>query len=226
MRLPHNDDTLVVNRAVSTDRSDCEDVGEEGARAAFERAVEGLRAQGAPEAEGLDLTQVHVARLSQGAGKLGEPSTMRTRVQQYIFSAPRVVDDIVISDSSLSVGVHRSGALASIRSTGMLATPRADARRGTLRSRRTSSAELEERVQREFPGSEAHSLGLRYIGTLRAATDAEGVAPHEVYLVFPPLQGTEGRSRGVRVAYSVTDPGAPSIYLDKPSANDHGDRRL
>jgi hypothetical protein len=201
-------------------------VGEEVAREAFEHALDALRAEGAPEAEGLDLTQVHVARLSQGAGRLGEPSTMHTRVQQYIFSAPRVVDQVVISDSSLSVGVHRDGTLASIRSSGLLATPHADARRGSLRSRRTSKAQLEERVQREFPGAGAHSLGLRYIGSLRDATTAQGVAPHEVYLVFPALRGADGRSRGNRVAYSVTDPGAATIYLDKPSTNDSGDRRL
>src|SRR4051812_46529473 len=65
--LPHNDETLVVNSAVTANRTDCEDVGEDVAREAFERALDALRAERAPEVEGLDLAQVHVARLSQGA---------------------------------------------------------------------------------------------------------------------------------------------------------------
>ena len=49
--------------------------------------------------------------------------------------------------------------------------------------------------------------------------------PLELFLVFQPLNGAEGHSRGLRVAYSVTDPTAPANYLDTALPSDKGDRR-
>jgi hypothetical protein len=225
--LARNDDTLLVNGAIADDHGDGEDVGEDSARQSFENALSELAAGGAPEVQNLDLGNVKVSRLVQAAGRIGQPETLNKRVKQYIFSAPRVVGGVPIFDSNFTVGVHRNGAIASLRSSGALPDTNSDAHPSSRRLRRSTANNLHARVLRDFPGPGVHPLGLSY--TLAPGSDtrsgAAEVEPREVCVVFQPLNGGSGRSRGVRVAYSVTDPDAPALYLDGAVPNDHGDPR-
>lgn len=222
---PETDDLLLVNSAVADDHAEGLDIGEAAARRIFEDTVARLSRAGLDDAGGLDLSRTKVSRLRQGSGERGRADTLRSHVKAYVFWAPRTVNGVEVMDSGMTIGVHRSGKLASIHSRGVLPGTVA-AGRAAPRARVASTDQLEARAQSEFPGASIQRLGLMYAVTPQTDEKAaRALEPREVFMVFAPLADGSGYSRGRKVAYSVTDARAPALPLDTMLQHDPGDAR-
>lgn len=221
---PLTDELLMINSIVADDHSEGIDIGEAAARRIFEDTVARLARDGMDDMKGLDLSRVKVSRLRQASGLAGRADTLRQSLKAYVFSAPRTVNGLEVLHSNVTIGVHRSGKLASIHSRGALpgVTP-SDPALASPRARAQSAAEILQRAQVEFPDAHIQGLGLVY--ALDGQTSAAAVEPREVFVVYPRLGDGSSYGRGRAIAYSVTDPSAPVAYLDTQLKNDRGDIR-
>lgn len=222
------DDLLLVNRAVANDHSIDSDIGESAARQIFEDTVAQLASEGTDDVSGLDLRKVKVSRLRQASMQTGKPETLRSGIKAYVFSAPRTVNEYPILNSDVTISVHRSGKLASIRSRGVLpGAALVDARGPVAKSRVVGSDAILKRVRAEHPEADVHSFGLMYVvGTAADTSAGAAVEPREVVMVFDRSNDGSGvRSRGKMVSYSVTDEAAPAVDLYSQLKDDLGDPR-
>lgn len=187
-------DLLAINGAVADDFSSTSDIGQAKAQAIFNAARESLVASHLIANDSLAMADLRAQRLMQGERLRGGPVT--ARVKEYLFEVPHAVGGIEVFGAATTVAVHRSGQIASIRTTGPVAAPAAD--RSTV-TRAVSAEALASRARSEHPNAKIESLGLRY--PWHATQDAALAArPHEAFLVTP-LAQVEGRQLKGRVQY-------------------------
>jgi hypothetical protein len=153
---------LVISGQVADDFVSAEDVGSARAQAVFEKALNAMVSQNLLDPEGVAVRNARTGRVMQGETKPGEKSI--TRVKEYFFEVPRTVAGVEVFGSSITVSVHRSGRIASVRSVGPVVTPTAE------RVKRLFSAEsLSERARKDNPGAEVVPIGLRYVAMPEAS---------------------------------------------------------
>jgi hypothetical protein len=115
---------LVISGQVADDFVSAEDVGSARAQAVFEKALNAMVSQNLLDPEGVAVRNARTGRVMQGETKPGEKSI--TRVKEYFFEVPRTVAGVEVFGSSITVSVHRSGRIASVRSVGPVVTPTAE----------------------------------------------------------------------------------------------------
>jgi hypothetical protein len=228
LRVSHlatSDDLLLVNGPVADDHSAQTDIGESEARRIFEQAISQLQNAKVDDVRGLDLSRTKFARMLQASVRPDKPETFRQDIKAYLFSAPRTVKGIVVMNSDITIAVHRTGRIASIRTRGALpGIAPSDAKLAAPNRRVLSADALGQRAQAEYPDAIVQSLGLMYpIATAADETGGKAVQPREVFALSEKLSDGTGRGRARRIAYSVTDDRAPGVFLDTQLKDDVSD---
>jgi hypothetical protein len=211
---------LAVNGVVADDVTSDTDVGAERAHVIFDEAMKALASRKLTEFEGVDLGKVRVGRMMQAETPPGGKAV--PRVKEYLFEVPRAVAGVEVFGASVTIAVHRSGQIASIRTLG----PEVSRSSETFK-RVISASALIERVRRDNPGGEVTPLGLRYPWKAALADIAVAVKPRETFRVVP-VAIVEGRTihgRSHYEFYAVDNDQEPPIIWPKPNPEATGDRR-
>lgn len=212
-------DLLAINGAVADDFRSRWDVGPERARSIFESTIQSLSSNNLVAKEGLALDAVRTHRLMQGERAFGKPAV--TRVKEYLFEIPHAVGGIEIFGASTRLAVHRSGQLASIRTTGPSATVSPTR---AMVTRLVSTEALTQRASLEHPNAKIVPVGLRY--PWQATSDAALAArPREVFQVIPTTQvdGHSVNGRAHFIFYSVEDERMAPLVWPEPNPSATGD---
>ena len=209
---------LAVQGAIADDYTSTADVGTKEAHAVFERTIGTLTSAKLVQPEGLDLGTVRTGRLMQG--EMGTDRQAVKRVKAYFFEVPRTINGIEVFGSSMTISVHRSGEIESIRSVG----PGALRTKETLR-RRLSVEFLSNRARKENPGAEVLHLGLRYPWNAVRADVALASRPRETFRVVPitTVDGRRVEGRSYYVFYAVDDKKLQPIIWPRPNPQATGD---
>jgi len=211
---------LAVNGVVADDFTSDVDVGGERARVIFDEAMKALASRKLAEYQGVDLGKVRVQRMMQAETPPGGKAV--PRVKEYFFEVPRAVAGVEVFGASVTIAVHRSGRIASIRMLG----PEVSRSSETFKRVIPASA-LIERVRRDNPGGEVTPLGLRYPWKAALANTEVAVKPRETFRVAP-VGNAEGRTihgRSHYVFYAVDNDQEPPIIWPKPNPEATGDSR-
>jgi hypothetical protein len=107
---------LAVNGVVADDVTSDVDVGAERARVIFDDAMKALASRKLAEYQGVDFGKIRVQRMMQAEMPPGGKAV--PRVKEYFFEAPRAVAGVEVFGASVTIAVHRSGRIASIRMLG------------------------------------------------------------------------------------------------------------
>jgi hypothetical protein len=209
---------VAVHGAVSDDYMSTADVGVDGAHKVFEGAIKSLESAKLVQTEGLALETVRTGRVMQA--ELGRDREAVKRIKAYFFEVPRTVDGIEVFGSSITISVHRSGQIESIRSIG----PGALRTKATLR-RNVSVQSLTERARKENPGAEVSHVGLRYPWDAVRGDVALASRPRETFRVvsLTTVDGVRIHGRSHYVFYAVDDKKLPPIVWPKPNPLATGD---
>jgi hypothetical protein len=204
-------DLLAVNAAVADDFTSRWDVGPERARSVFESTVQSMSSSRLLADQGLAPDAVRTHRLMQAEQAVGKPAA--ARVKEYLFEIPHAVGGVEIFGAATTVAVHRSGELASIRSTGPAVS--VSPTRGMV-TRTVSAEALAQRAVAEHPNAKVVPVGLRYPwqATSNAALASR---PREVFQIIPVAlaQGRKVNGRAHYVFYSVEDERAAPLVWPK-----------
>ena len=211
---------LVVQGAVTDDMTSNADIGMQRARAVFEDTLAQLVSRQLVAADGLAIGRVHTGRVMQSEStRDGKAST---RVKEYFFEVPRAIGGIEVFGASVTIAVHRSGKVASIREVGPLA-----ASASTNAKRVVSAASLIERARQENAGAEVAPMGLRYPwGAVRSDTALASRA-RETYRIVPVTKVDDRtiHGRAYYAFYAVDDDKSPPISWPRPNPSATGDPR-
>jgi len=211
---------LAVNGVVADDVTSEADVGAERAHVIFDEALKALASRKLAEYEGVDLGKVRIGRMMQAETPPGGKAV--PRVKEYLFEVPRSVAGVEVFGASVTIAVHRSGKIASIRVLG----PEVSRSSETFK-RAISASALIERVRRDNPGGEVTPLGLRYPWKAALADLSVAVRPRETFHVVPVVV-VEGRTihgRSHYEFYPVDNEQGPPIIWPKPNPEAKGDPR-
>lgn len=209
---------LALHGAVSDDYMSTADVGVERAHAVFEGAIKTLESAKLVQPEGLSLDTVRTGRLMQA--EMGRDRQAVERIKAYFFEVPRTINGIEVFGSSMTISIHRSGQIESIRSIG----PGALRTKETLK-RNISVKSLTERARKENPGAEVSHVGLRYPWDAVRSDVALASRPRETFRVVPitTVDGSRIHGRSHYVFYAVDDKKLPPIIWPKPNPQATGD---
>lgn len=213
-------DLLVVNGVVADDAISSTDIGPARARSVFEETVKLLVSRQLVDPNGLAIDRARTGRVMQAENRRGGETN--TRVKEYLFEVPRVVSQVEVFGANVTVAVHRSGRIASIRTVGPAAS-----RTNASFKRTLSASSLTERARQENPGSEVVPLGLRYAWSAVRSDATVELPPREAFRVVP-VTVVEDRTMHGRahfVFYAVDDEKAPPIVWPRPNPEATGDAR-
>lgn len=211
---------LVISGQVADDFVSAEDVGPARAQAVFEKALNAMVSQNLLDPEGVAVRNARTGRVMQGETKRGEKPI--TRVKEYFFEVPRTVAGVEVFGSSVTVSVHRSGRIASVRSVGPVVTPTAE------RVKRLFSAEsLSERARKDNPGAEVVPIGLRYVAMPEASGAYPLLRPREAFRITPvtEIEGRKLHGRSHYAFYAIDNEREPAIVWPRPNPEAKGDPR-
>ncbi len=212
-------EVLVIDGQVADDFYSREDVGPERAHAVFEKAMSEMASQKLIDPEGVAVGNAKTGRVMQGETKRGDEKPI-TRVKEYFFEVPRTVDGIEVFGSTVTVSVHRSGRIASVRTVGPVVTPTPE------RVKRLYSAEsLSERARKDNPGAEVVAMGLRYVASPEASGAEPLLRPREAFKVTPvtEIEGRKLNGRSHYVFYAIDNEREPPIVWPRPNPEAKGD---
>lgn len=217
---PAQSGLLAVHGAVADDFASEVDVGTARAQTLFHDTLKALVSRHLVEPDGLALGRVRSGRVMQAETPRGGQS--KPRIKEYFFEVPRVVGDVEVFGASLTISVHRSGRIASIRTEG----PSAVSDKETFK-REISAASLTERARHDNPRAEIVPLGLRY--PWKAASDDTRLIsrPREAFRVVPvtEVEGRKIHGRSHYVFYALDNDKEPPIVWPKPNPTATGDAR-
>lgn len=211
---------LVVSGQVADDVVSAEDIGPARADAVFKKAMNAMVSRKLLDTGVVPDGYVRTGRVMQGETKRTEKPI--TRVKEYFFEVPRTVTGIEVFGSSVTVSVHRSGRIASVRTVGPVVTPTTD-----YVKRIFSATSLSERARKDNPESEVVPIGLRYMA-MSGTTEAEPLLrPREAFLVTPvtEIEGRKIRGRSHYVFYAIDDEHEPTLVWPRPTPEAKGDPR-
>jgi len=213
-------DLLVVNGAVADDTTSTGDIGPVRARAVFEETLKVLVSRQLVDPDGLAIVKVRTGRMMQAETRRGG-DTIKS-VKEYFFEVPRVIGGVEVFGASVTVSVHRSGRVASIRVVGPLVSASNDSFKRVL-----SAASLSERARRENPSAEVTPMGLRYAWKAERADAAVLLRPRETFRVVPVTTVEERTTHGrtYYVFYAVDNERESPIVWPRPNPNATGDAR-
>lgn len=211
---------LVVSGQVADDFVSAEDVGPARAHAVFEKAMNAMVSKNLVDPGGIAVGNARTGRVMQGETKRGEKPN--TRIKEYFFEVPRTIAGIEVFGSSVTVSVHRSGRIASVRTVGPLVTPTTEHVK-----RLFSAASLSERARKDNPGAEVVPLGLRYVATPEGSEVEPLIRPREAFRVTPvtELDGRKLHGRSHYVFYAIDNEREPALVWPKPNPEAKGDPR-
>jgi hypothetical protein len=224
-----NDRRLVIDEGVTSNMA-LTDIGGDAARKRFISAFGSAVRSGVVGATGLNPDDARSSKIVQGEGMSGQAPI--ERISEYIFTVPRVINGIEVFDAGIELSVHRTGQLARVQvfgpsvastvTTTGVEIPDASSYSFT---RSVSQADLESRAAAEYPGSEIHSIGVRY-WLPPEVTDAV-VEPTQMYFVVSKavIEGQEVKARGSYVAYSLKDAGQAATVWPRAEQHPSGDGR-
>jgi hypothetical protein len=210
---------LIVSGRVADDFASAEDVGPARAHAVFEKALSTMVAEKLVDPEGVAVETARTGRLMQGETKRGEKSV--TRVKEYFFEVPRTIAGVEVFGSSLTVSVHRSGRIASVRTVGPVVTPTTDRVKRVV-----SAASLLERTRKENPRAEVVPMGLRYVATPGASEAERLLRPREAFRVTPvsEIEGRKLRGRSHYVFHAIDNEHEAALVWPRPNPEAQGDQ--
>lgn len=211
---------LVVSGQVADDYFSKEDVGPGRAHAVFEKAIEAMLSKKLIDPADLGVGKARNGRVMQGETKRGEQQV--TRVKEYFFEVPRAVAGVEVFRSYVTVSVHRSGRIASIRTLGPEVTPTTE-----YVKRAISAAALFERAHKDNPRAEVTPLGLRYVAPPGLSEAEPLLRPREAFKVTP-IAEVEGRKvlgRSHYAFYAIDNAREPVLIWPKPNPQAKGDLR-
>jgi len=211
---------FVVSGQVADDFTSSEDVGATRAQSVFEKALDAMISEKLLDPEGVAVQNARSGRLMQGETKRDEKPI--TRVKEYFFEVPRTVAGVEVFGSKVTVSVHRSGRIASVRTVGPLVTPTAD------RVKRLFSAEkLSERARNDNPGSKVVPIGLRYFAMPEARKESALLRPREGFFITPlaEVEGRQVQGRSHYFFYAIDNEREPAIVWPRPNPQAKGDPR-
>jgi hypothetical protein len=170
--------------------------------------------------EGVAVGNARTGRVMQGETKRGEKPI--ARVKEYFFEVPRTVAGVEVFGSSVTVSVHRSGRIASVRTVGPVVTPTTDSVK-----RLFSAVRLSERVRKDNPRAEVVPMGLRYVATPGASEAEPLLRPREAFRVTPvtELDGRKLHGRSHYVFYAIDNEREPALVWPRPNPEAKGDPR-
>ncbi len=211
---------LVVQGAVADDVTSNTDIGMQRARAVFDDTLNQLVARQLVASDGLAVGRTRTGRVMQSETTRSGP--VSTRVKEYFFEVPRAVGGVEVFGASVTIAVHRSGKLASIREVGPLA-----ASAPSNAKRVVSAASLTERARQENAGTEIAPLGLRYPWGAVRGDSALASRARETYRIVPVTKVDDRiiHGRAYYVFYAVDDDKAPPIIWPRPNPSATGDPR-
>jgi len=209
---------LVVSGQVADDFTSTEDVGPARAHAVFEKAMDAMVSRKLVDPGGVAVGNARTGRVMQGETKRGEKPI--TRVKEYFFEVPRTVAGVEVFGSSVTVSVHRSGRIASVRTVGPVVTQTADRVK-----RLFSAASLYERARKDNPGAEVVPMGLRYVAMPEASEAEPLLRPREAFRVTPvtEVEGRKLHGRSHYVFYAIDNDREPALVWPKPNPEAKGD---
>lgn len=211
---------LVVSGKVADDFSSAEDVGPAGSRAVVEKAMNAMVSRKLVDPGGAAVGNVRTGRVMQGEAKRGEKPS--TRVKEYFFEMPRTVAGVEVFGSSITVSVHRSGRIASLRTVGPVMAPTTDSVK-----RLFSPASLDERARKDNPGAEVVPMGLRYVVPPGTSEAEPLLRPREAFRVTPvtEVEGRQLHGRSHYVFYAIDNDREPPLVWPRPNPEAKGDLR-
>jgi hypothetical protein len=233
LKVGHNaarNETWAWNEKVMNDVYSTTDVGLGGATAAFQTTMSSLVKAGLLDLTGIDASNPTVTHIMQGEG-WSNASAPTERIKEYTFFVPRTVNGVAVANAGVRISVHRSGIVTSIYLSGPYVY---SARAGNVETaqapgfsfaRVVSKADIDARVQREYPTSTVQSLGLQYRfpeGGARAV-----IVPVETYAVSANSKAGEHVIHGriEYVQYSVQDATVAPVLWPVPNPGATGDKR-
>jgi hypothetical protein len=211
---------LVISGQVADDFVSTEDVGPARAHAVFEKAMDAMVSRKLLDPQGIAVGNARTGRVMQGETKRGEKPI--THVKEYFFEVPRTVAGIEVFESSVTVSVHRSGRIASVRTVGPVVTPTTDRVKRVF-----SAASLSERARKDNPGAEVVPMGLRYVATPEVSGTEPLLRPREAFRVTPvtEIEGQKVHGRSHYVFYAIDNEREPAFVWPRPNPEAKGDPR-
>jgi hypothetical protein len=209
---------LAVQGVVADDYVSKGELDASKARGVFDRTIAELASRHLVGLEGLGLDKLRTGRVMQAdVARGGRPTP---RVKEYLFEVPRALNGIEVFGATVTISVHRNGAIASIRTLGLSPAPLP----GTF-TRQVPRTALLERAKRDNPGAEVVPLGLRYVPSSITGESAREVRPREAFRVFPiaEVDGRQVHGRGHWVFYPVDEEGARPVVWPRPEPGATGD---
>jgi hypothetical protein len=194
------------------------DTSAEVGRAAAERVARGALDQlrrANPAAGRYDLARARLGTTEFGVGRADEPPVQW--VLEYVWTIPRVHNDVEFLNDSIEIAVHRSGRLSRIRQNRVEVAHRP----GSSRVPAPNLDRFEARFRRDFPNAKLERRMVAY--ALPHGVTAGDAEPRAVF-AFSELHLIQGRpalSRRQAVAYSLVEEGAaPVLLTPKPAPNE------
>ena len=233
---PNGDQAWAADEAIMNIRMTGVDIGQSAATDAFRTVFQNLVNAGLLDGRHLDSTKAHVSYIMDGTGQVGTTYAVEA-INQYIFHVPQTVNGIPVAHpgnaaqkSGVTIGVHRSGAIAHIKISGVnvhssqtagVDTPWSD---GYVLTRNVTHSSLLKDLQAQYPSATIFEHGLQYrlVGGAAAA-----VEPADVFSVSvtSEINGHTIHGRRQYFYYSVKDPTASPVIWPIPNPNPQGPKR-
>jgi hypothetical protein len=234
---PQADDTRVLNLELTSDPFGM-DIGEDLAREAMQTYFRRLAERGLIDPSHYDLKKVRAGHTRSASGsKLG--SERLEWVEEYRFTLLRQLNGIDVANAGITIGVHPTGQLSSVRLGGVEVESvgegdsESPTAQGGTREVLVSKSEIANRFNAEVPfNAHAQVSNERLMYVMPEEAREAVVEPMYVYTysLEVDLGGATSISRKKTVGYSLTapfkpptdflPPGAPEPHVAQPPKSD------